>query len=195
MRRVFIIRKDLHLKSGKLVAMIGHLCEAYWTNFLKTYADLGCIKDNEFVNLPAVETYGSGKTGPALYKHPDLYKLSKEAFDRGEKSFKVLEENPRKTYSITVEVKKDIWENYVNSIFTKTVCECRNKNQLLKAAALAEELGLKENNDWGYINDRCLTDLKPENEDGTCTIGIWFAPLEDDIAHKISKKFQLYRDE
>jgi len=35
MRRVFIIRKDLHLKAGKLAAMVGHCCEAYWTNLLK----------------------------------------------------------------------------------------------------------------------------------------------------------------
>ena len=35
MRRLFIIRKDLHLSSGKLSAMIGHCCEAYWTNLLK----------------------------------------------------------------------------------------------------------------------------------------------------------------
>lgn len=46
--------------------------------------------------------------------------------------------------------------------------------------------------DYDYINDNCLTDLTPENPDGTCTIGMWFAPLEDDIAHQISKKFKLY---
>ena len=63
-----------------------------------------------------------------------------------------------------------------------------------KAKVIAEELGLKEGSDYGYINDRCLTDLTPENEDGTCTIGMWFKPLPDEVAHKISKKFQLYRD-
>ena len=35
MRRLFIIRKDLHLKPGKLAAMVGHCCEAYWTNLIK----------------------------------------------------------------------------------------------------------------------------------------------------------------
>jgi len=35
MRRVFVIRKDLHLKPGKLSAMIAHCAEAYWTNLLK----------------------------------------------------------------------------------------------------------------------------------------------------------------
>ena len=60
---------------------------------------------------------------------------------------------------------------------------------------MIEELGLKEGTDWGYINDCCLTDLTPENEDGTTTIGIWFKPLKDEDAFNISKKFKLYRDD
>ena len=59
---------------------------------------------------------------------------------------------------------------------------------------LAKENGLVEWIDYGFINDSCLTELTPENEDGTCTIGMWFKPLPDDIAHRISKKFPLYRD-
>ena len=35
MRRLFIIRKDLHLSSGKLAAMVGHCAEAYFTNLLR----------------------------------------------------------------------------------------------------------------------------------------------------------------
>ena len=194
MRRVFIIRKDLHLGPGKLAAMVGHCCEAYWTNLLKAYAAFGCIKDNEFVTLPAKETYGNGKVGPALYKHPTLMKLSQEAFDAGKDSFTTHEENPKKTVTLTVTLPKDIWNNYVNDIFTKTICECKNLNQLKKAEAIAKELDLVETLDYGYINDKCLTDLTPENEDGTCTVGMWFRPLEDDVAHKISKKFPLYRD-
>lgn len=190
MRRVFVIRKDLHLKPGKLAAMIAHCAEAYWTNMLKA----GIIKDNEFVTLPAKETYGNGKVGPTLYKHPMLYKLSEEAFNAGKDSFTTLEEDPKKTVTIKITLPKDIWNDYVNDIFTKTICECRNLNQLKKAEAIANELGLVETLDYGYINDSCKTDLNPENEDGTCTIGMWFRPLEDEIAHKISKKFQLYRD-
>lgn len=194
MRRLFIIRKDLHLKAGKLAAMIGHCCEAYWTNLLRSHAAFGELKDNEFISLPARETYGNGKVGPALYKHPTLYKLSKEAFEAGKDSFTTLEENPRKTVSIKVEIPKDIWNDYVNGIFTKTICECRNLNQLKKAEELALGSGLTEFIDYGYINDKCLTELTPENPDGTCTVGLWFRPLPDDIAHSISKKFKLYRD-
>ena len=30
MRRLFIIRKDLHLSAGKLGAMVAHCAEGYW---------------------------------------------------------------------------------------------------------------------------------------------------------------------
>lgn len=149
MRRVFIIRKDLHLKPGKLAAMVSHCAEAYWTNLLRSASVANPVEvsadDNQF-------------------------------------TFKV-------------NVNKDIWTQYVCGIFTKTVCEARNRNQLAKAEMLAKEHGLTLGADYGYINDRCLTDLTPENSDGTCTVGIWFKPLPDDVAHAISKKFQLYRDE
>lgn len=145
MRRLFIIRKDLHLKPGKLSAMIGHCCEAYWTNQMK----LGSI---------------------------------------------VFSEDGNTVYS-TVSMPKSVWNDYVNGIFTKTICEAKNLNNLKKIDGVIKEIGLKEGEDYGYINDKCLTDLTPENPDGTCTIGIWFKPLPDEISHKLSKKYKLYRDE
>lgn len=195
MRRIFVIRKDLHLTAGKLSAMVGHCCEAYWTNLLKA----GYIKDNEFVELPCID-FGnpfdekSGKPQMQCYAISKFNELSEKAFKEGKTTFTVLAENPRKTVSITVEIPKDIWDGYINDIFTKTICEARNLNQLKKAETIANELGLVKWVDYGYINDKCLTELKPENEDGTCTVGIWFRPLPDDIAHRISKKFPLYKD-
>lgn len=148
MRRLFIIRRDLHLTTGKFGAMIGHCCEAYWMNMLK--------QQYQFAVDNKVPTLG-----------PDG------------KQFYVLIQN-------------DIWNEYVNGIFTKTICECDSLTDLKKAEAKAKELNLVEGRDWGYINDCCLTELTPENYDGTTTIGIWFKPLEDDIAHQISKKYKLY---
>lgn len=189
MRRVFIIRKDLHLKPGKLAAMVGHCCEAYWTNLLK----LSPCVDNEFDTLLSEDPWRPGQQ--AVYKHPDVCRKAKQAFKAGEKYFKVKKQFPKDTVSITVEIPKDIWNDYVNSIFTKTICEARNLDNMKKRALpVIEELGLKEGSDYGYINDKCLTDLTPENKDGTCTIGMWFKPLPDEDAHKISKKFQLYKD-
>ena len=146
-RRLFIMRKDLHMGGGKLAAQVGHCCEAYWTNILR-----------------------------------NVFKDKKS----------VCESKDEITLKITL--KKEIMTEYVNGIFTKTICSAKNLNDLLKAKAKAEELGLVEGQDFGLINDCCLTDLEPENEDGTTTTGIWFAPLPDDVAHSISKKYQLYKD-
>lgn len=155
MRRVFIIRKDLHLTAGKLAAMVAHCAEAYWTKLLS-----------------------------ANLEHTLLYENNKM--------------HQTKDYCTQVVLDGDIVDNYINASFTKTICEARNLNQLMKAETIAKELGLVENIDYGFIDDNCLTELTPEfvGEDGRphCRVGIWFKPLSDDIAHQISKKFPLYRD-
>lgn len=134
MRRLFILRKDLHMGAGKLAAMVGHCAEAYWMNLFK-----------------------AGKTVP-----------------------------------------EDIMEHYVKDIFTKTICEAKNLNQLMKVVDVANELGLKENEDYGFIDDCCKTDLTPEFVDengvGRCRVGIWFKPLPDEVSKQLSKKYQLYKD-
>lgn len=144
MRRIFIIRKDLNLRPGKLAAMVGHCAEAYWLNLLKVYHE----------------------------------GISTTKYDYHE---------------CNVLVQEDIWNDYVDDICTKTICECKSLNQLKeKTAPIVKELNLVEGIDYGYINDSCKTELKPENEDGTCTVGMWFKPLPDDQAHMISRKFKLY---
>lgn len=159
MRRLFIIRKDLNMKPGKLAAMTGHCCEAFWTNLLK--------RD---------------------------YQFHKEQHNP------ILEPTDKNIVSFQITLPKDIWNKYVNGAFTKTICECKNLNDLRKIDKLIAEINsdspeddqIIEGKDFGYINDKCLTDLTPENPDGTCTVGVWFRPLPDEIAHKISRKYKLY---
>lgn len=81
----------------------------------------------------------------------------------------------------------------MNNSIVKTICEVKNKNQLLKVVNKAQEMGLVEEKDFGFIRDNCLTELKPEDEDGRTLTGIWFRPLPDEIAHELSRKYQLYR--
>ena len=190
MRRLFIIRKDLHLKPGKLAAMIGHCAEAYWTNAMKA----GTIKDNEFAPPSAVETPVSDGNGPVPFVSPEISETSGKPSEAGERNSGFMQKGSRPTVTVQFEIPKDIWAEYVNGIFTKTICEARNLNRLNQAAEAARGLGLSEGKDWGYIRDKCLTDLTPENEDGTCTVGIWFRPLPDETAHEISRKYPLYRD-
>ena len=145
MRRLFIIRKDLHLSSGKLAAMIAHCAEGYWIRLI----------ENNISNV-------DGKP------------------------------------HVSFDLDKDIYDGYLCGRITKTVCEAKNLNKLLQARDMALTFGLVENQDFGMINDACLTELTPEwideNGEGRCTVGIWFKPLEDEVAHSISKKYQLYKD-
>lgn len=100
-------------------------------------------------------------------------------------------------YLVPIILQKQIYEDWFCGIFTKTICEAKNLKQLLKAKTIAEDLGLKEGEDFFLIWDACLTELKPEkyDEDGTgrTLTCIGFRPLDDETAWKISKKFQLYK--
>lgn len=89
---------------------------------------------------------------------------------------------------------ESIVNEYINGSFVKTVCQAKNKNQLLRAGEIAKSLGLKEGYDYGFIYDNCLTELTPEEEDGTCLTTFWTAPLPDETAHQISHKYHLYVD-
>lgn len=96
------------------------------------------------------------------------------------------------TYRSQIFIDGEIYRQYVNGSFVKTICEARNKTHLLKAKTIAEEIGLKEGEQFGIIRDNCLTELTPEEQDGTTITGIWFCPLPDEVAHSISKKYHLY---
>ena len=47
-------------------------------------------------------------------------------------------------YECILTLDKDMFEQWIDGPFTKTVCQAKNKNQLMKAITIAEELGLKE---------------------------------------------------
>lgn len=100
-------------------------------------------------------------------------------------------------YVFEIKMDAETYDDWICAIFTKTICEARNKNQLLKAKKMAEELGMEEWKDFFLIKDNCLTELEPEEVDkngvGRTLTCIGFRPLPDDVAHEISRKFQLYR--
>lgn len=100
-------------------------------------------------------------------------------------------------YSISLDIDKGIFDGWINGSFTKTVCETKKLNGINKAKQLADDMGLKEGSDYFIIRDNCLTELTPEEVDengiGRTVTCIGFKPLTDEEAHKISKKFQLYK--
>lgn len=100
-------------------------------------------------------------------------------------------------YATEIFFDKEVYEKWICGVFTKTICEAKNRNQLMKAVEVARQLGLEEGKDFFLIKDCCLTELNPEEVDengvGRTLTCIGFAPLSDELAHQISKKYQLYR--
>lgn len=95
---------------------------------------------------------------------------------------------------------KETYENWINDIYKKVVCAAKNKNDLLKVVDIAEQLGLKKDEDFWIIKDCCLTELEPEelgDVGGKCvpvtTTCIGFRPLDDETCNKLTKKYQLYK--
>ena len=109
----------------------------------------------------------------------------------------LVEKEDKKDIPVILDIPKDVYYEWFCGIFTKTICEAKNRNQLLKAKTIAEELGMVEGKDFFLIMDACNTELTPEEVDengvGRTLTCIGFRPLDDETAWKISKKFQLYK--
>lgn len=102
------------------------------------------------------------------------------------------------TYLCKFLVDKELYHNWICGSFTKIILEAKNKHQLEKVYTIANELGFKEGIHYFPIKDNCYTELEPEEVDenniGKTLTCVGFIPLNDEIANKISKKYQLYRD-
>ena len=133
----------------------------------------------------------------AQVSHASMAFLSRLIREGGLQKRVSLDTGKMERYEIVITMDPAVYDDWFCGIFTKTICEAKNRNQLMKAVSLAEEMGLAENQDFFLIKDNCLTELVPEEigEDGvgrtlTC---IGFRPLPDDMAHAISRKFQLFK--
>ena len=88
-------------------------------------------------------------------------------------------------------IDEDVLHNWIEGEFTKCVLQATNKNKILKAKTMAEELGMKEGEDFWLIKDNCHTELEPEEDGRTLTV-IGFAPMDSEIIDKIGRKYHLY---
>lgn len=98
------------------------------------------------------------------------------------------------SYETTMAFDKGLYEKWIEGAFTKCVLEAKNKNDILKAARMADSAGMKEGVDYFLIYDNCYTELTPEEQDGTCLTCIGFRPMRADVIDVIGKKYQLYKD-
>lgn len=94
-------------------------------------------------------------------------------------------------YESKFRIENDLYEQWIDGEFTKCVLQAKNKNQLLKAKTMAEELGMREGKDFWLIYDNCHTELEPEENGRTLTV-IGFKPMDSEIIDQIGRKYHLY---
>lgn len=94
-------------------------------------------------------------------------------------------------YESKFRIENDLYEQWINGEFTKCILQAKNKNQLLKAKTMAEELGMKKGKDFWLIYDNCHTELEPEENGRTLTV-IGFKPMDSGIIDQIGRKYHLY---
>ena len=206
-KQIIIARKDLNMSPGKLAAQVSHASMAFLTWMIRNKARKVCNEER----LPAWEWSkqdGERVKRPTLFRRADLWNWAKEAFDKGEDWFYVKPvdatdpcgrlELCKPTYSYVTDVRFDdeLYENWIGGEFTKCVLKAKNRNNLLKAKTMAEEMGMVEGKDFWCIRDNCHTELQPEEVDengvGRCLTCIGFRPLPEDVIDKIGKKYNLY---
>ena len=200
MKQIILARKDLDMSPGKLAAQVSHASIAWLAAIIKDNAtkDCGCIFNTQDPDGNRIN-----------YQNHDLDEMCKKHYEAGDTYFctnridlnrsvsRYLERPASTLYEVEFELDKDIYEKWILGASTKVVCQAKNRNQLLKAVQIAENLGLKMDKDFFLIKDNCYTELEPEEYDaegnGHTLTCIGFKPLPDDIASAISKKYQLYR--
>lgn len=198
-KQIIIVRKDLSMSCGKMAAQVSHASMAFLTNMIRKNVR---VKINEECHRVY---YSDGQQ--IFYRNPSLYKFAEEVRKKGNRVFYTIQNDDgklvlcdhatTKNYHTDFDIDKNLYEQWINDSFTKCILEAKNKNHLLKAKTMAEELGMVEDKDLFLIKDNCYTELEPEeiDEDGvgrtlTC---IGFKPMDSEIIDKIGKKYQLYK--
>lgn len=197
-KQIIIARKDLNMSPGKLAAQVSHGSMAFLTWMIRNNTIK--IADNYF---RAYEYSRGEKIKPQYYLRPDLNQWAEEARENGKNGFYAKPVDPNNSYgklelcdasyhySTKFNIDNNLYEQWINGEFTKCVLQAKNKNQLLKAKTMAEELGMKEGEDFWLIKDNCHTELEPEEDGRTLTV-IGFKPIDSEIIDKIGRKYHLY---
>lgn len=209
-KQIIICRKDLQMTPGKLASQVSHASMAFLTNQIRDNAKR---LYNESPN-PAYKYERNQETRlidriPIDYRRGDLSRWAEEYTKKGipyfftkpvnpENPYRRLElvENPSYSYKAELCFESGIFQEWINGVFTKVILKAKNKNHLLKAKTMAEEMGMVEGKDFFLIEDCCKTDLDPEYIDkdgvGRCLTCIGFAPMKSEVIDEIGKKYQLY---
>lgn len=209
------------MSPGKLATQVSHGSMAFLTNMIKknaqTILDVNVGRAWQY-ELPRYnETIEQTRERlrnhpeerkPQTYKRGDLFRWAHEARANNQEFFYYKAVDPKDQCGelmlcekeshkeATLKFDNDLFDYWINGSFTKIVLQAHNKNQLLKAKTMAEELGLKEGTDFFLIKDNCYTELTPEETDengiGRTLTCIGFKPMPSDKIDKIAKKYHMY---
>lgn len=91
----------------------------------------------------------------AQVSHASMAWLTNLMRHNAEPQFTDLNDLDTKYYRVSFDVDADIFEQWLAGSFTKTVCETKNLNGILKTQRIADELGLREGIDYFVIKDNC----------------------------------------
>lgn len=196
-KQIIIARKDLNMSPGKLAAQVSHGSMAFLTWMIRN-------------NITRIINEKRGRAWeyadkPQCYRHPDLNEFAEIARQNGKRLFYYKPLNPNNPYGTQVmcdhptikeyftefSINKNLYEQWINGEFTKCVLQAKNKNQLLKAKTMAEELGMVEGKDFWLIRDNCHTELESEEDGRTLTV-IGFRPMDSELIDQIGRKYHLY---
>lgn len=198
-KQIIIARKDLNMSPGKLAAQVSHSSEAFLVEMIKN----NVIK---VINERRGRAWqDSARTEQQYYRRVDLSEFAQKARDQDKRLFfyrPVNESDPYgrlewcdkptiNHYEAKLSIDKDLYEQWISGEYKKCVLQAKNKNQLLKAKTIAEELGMVEGKDLWLIYDNCHTELEPE-EDGRTLTCIGFRPMEGKTIDQIGRKYHLY---
>lgn len=196
-KQIIIARKDLEMSPGKLAVQVSHASNTFLMQMIS-----GNV--TKIINEKILRAYDPDGR-PQWYRHPDLddfaeitrqngkrWAYYKPANQKNPYGKQIMVDEPTVSeYKTTFTIEKNLYEQWMCGEYTKRVLGAKNKNQLLKAKTMAEDLGMVENKDFWLIYDNCRTELKPE-EDGKTLTAIGFTPMDSEIIDQIDKKYQLY---
>lgn len=164
-KQIIIARKDLDMSPGKLAAQVSHASMAFLTSKIKRSA-------KKVINEHIGRAWTSSGASQ-FYMHPGLNEFAKIARQKGKSFFiykpkdaafpngeqMMCDKTTVREYKTAFPIEKDLYEQWICGEFTKCVLRAKNKSQLLKAKRIAEEMGMKENEDFWLIRDNCHTEL------------------------------------
>lgn len=170
-RQVILVRRDLNMSPGKLAAQVAHGSMAFITNYISYNS-----YDTRWKLAPSFE---EEKMSVPMPWYLDLFRAQ---------SFKT-EETENRGYHILSSaplIDEGLMQGWFEGSFTKIVLGVDNLKELESILFHALQLGFKENVDFFYIRDNCLTELEPEGADGTTLTVVGFRPMPKATIDKVT---------